>query len=87
MFPSLETKLKRYEELQQQLQDPDIVSDPNKFIPLQREMGGLAKVAKAVRGFHTLEGDIAAAREMIAEETDADAKAYAAELQRREDGA
>jgi peptide chain release factor 1 len=79
MFPSLETKLKRYEELQQQLQDPDIVSDPNKFIPLQREMGGLAKVAKAVRGFHTLEGDIAAAREMIAEETDADAKAYAAE--------
>ena len=48
MFPSLESKRKRYEELELQLQDPEIASDPNKFIPLQREHGGLAKVAKAV---------------------------------------
>ena len=79
MFPSLESKLERFEELQQQLQDPAIASDPNKFIPLQREMGGLQKVAKAVREFHELEGDISAAREMVEEETEADAKAYAEE--------
>ena len=35
MFPSLEAKLDRYEELEQQLQQPEIATDPNKFIPLQ----------------------------------------------------
>jgi peptide chain release factor 1 len=77
MFPSLEAKLKRFEELEQQLQDLQIASDPNKFIPLQREQGGLAKVARAVRAYQAVEQDIAAAREMVDEETDADAKAYA----------
>ncbi len=77
MFPSLEAKLKRYEELQQQLQDPAVASDPNKFIPLQREQGGLAKIAKAVREYHSLEEDIQAARAMAEEETDPEVKAYA----------
>lgn len=77
MFPSLETKLKRYEELELQLQDLAIASDPAKFVPLQRELGELAKVAKAVREFHRLEEEIEAARMMVDEETDTDAKAYA----------
>lgn len=77
MFPSLETKLKRYEQLEMQLQDPDVASDPNKFVPLQRELGGLAKVAKAVREYHHLEGEIEAAQMMVDEETDDDAKEYA----------
>ncbi len=79
MFPSLEAKLERYEELEQQLQSPEIASDPNRFIPIQRELGGLAKIAKAVREFHTLEGDIEAARMMVDEEADAEAAAYAQE--------
>jgi len=77
MFPSLETKLKRFEELEQQLQDPAIASHPNKFIPLQREQGGLAKVARAVRAYHALEADIEAARMMADEESDPESKAYA----------
>jgi len=77
MFPSLETKLKRYEELEQQLQNPEIASDPNKFIPLQREQGGLVKIAQAVREYHALEQEIAAAQEMLAEDGDADMQEYA----------
>jgi len=77
MFPSLLAKLKRYEELERQLQDPVVVSDPNKFIPLQREMGGLAKTAAALREFHRLQADIQAARMMLDEETDADGREYA----------
>lgn len=77
MFPSLESKLKRYEELELELQQPEIASDPNKFIPLQREHGGLSKIATAVREFHELEGEIAAAREMVDEETDEEARQYA----------
>jgi len=77
MFPSLEAKLKRYEELEQQLQDPDVLADINRLLAIQREYGGLGKVAKAVRAYHIREADIAAAREMIQDETDAEAKAYA----------
>ena len=79
MFPSLEAKLKRYEELERQLQNPEIASDPNKFIPLQREQGGLAKVAEAVRAYRALEADIEAAEAMIKEETDPESRAYAQE--------
>jgi peptide chain release factor 1 len=77
MFPSLESQLQRYDDLERQLQDPAVASDPNKFIPIQREMGGLAKVARAVRAFHKLEGDIEAARMMVDEETDAASREYA----------
>lgn len=77
MFPSLEAKLKRYEELEQQLQDPEISTDPNKFIPIQREHGSLAKIAQAVRRFHDLEADVEAAEMMVEEESDAAARAYA----------
>ncbi len=87
MFPSLQLKLKRFEELERQLQDPDVLSDTTKLIAVQREYGGLAKVAKAVREFNVLEGDIETAQAMVAEETDADSKAYAQaeldELQQR----
>jgi len=77
MFPSLEAKLKRFEELEQQLQDPEVLANIHKLLTVQREYGGLAKVAKSVREYHSLEEDIEAARMMVDEETDADAKEYA----------
>lgn len=87
MFPSLETKLKRYEELEQQLQDPEVLSDVTKMVAIQREHGGLAKVALPVREYHALEADIEVAEMMVEEETDADAREYAeaelAELKKR----
>jgi peptide chain release factor 1 len=79
MFPSLEIKLKRFEELEGQLQDPQILAVPSKMIEVQREYGGLKKVALSVRSFKRLEEDISAAREMLESETDASARAYAKE--------
>ncbi len=79
MFPSLEQKLARYEELEKQLEDPEVLTNVDQMLAIQMEMGGLAKVATAVREFHSLEGDIEAAQMMVDEETDADAKAYAKE--------
>jgi len=79
MFPSLEAKLKRYEELEMQLQNPAIISDPNKFVPLQREHGGLAKIAKAVRLFHKLVEEIETAETIVKEEKEVDTKEYAQE--------
>ena len=77
MFPSLESKLKRYEELERQLQDPAVLADVQQMLAIQREHGGLSKVAGAVRAFHRLESDIEAAELMRDEETDPDSRAYA----------
>lgn len=77
MFPSLEFKLTRYEELEQQLQDPEVIADVDRLLAIQREYGGLQKVALQVREFHKLEENIAAAQEMLDEETDPESREYA----------
>jgi peptide chain release factor 1 len=79
MFPSLEMKLKRFEELEQQLQDPAVLSNTSKLVETQREYGGLRKVAESVRGFHKLEADIAATEELVELESDPDTRKYAEE--------
>lgn len=79
MFPSLEQKFDRHEELQQQLMDPEVTSNVERMLEIQKEMGGLAKIAAAVRAFRELEGDVEAARMMVNEETDPESKAYAQE--------
>jgi peptide chain release factor 1 len=77
MYPSLESKLKRYDELEQMLQDPANSSDPAKFLPLQREQGGLIKVARAMRRYHVLKDDVESARALLEEEKDHQAREYA----------
>lgn len=79
MFPSLEQKLERYEELEKLLLDPDVLADVDRMLEIQKEMGGLAKVAAAVREYHELQENIEAAQMMVDEESDADSKAYAQE--------
>lgn len=76
-FPSLEAKLERFEELELQLQDPAVYEDSTRMIALQREHGGLNKVATAVRAHHAIVEDIEAAQMMVDEETDAESKKYA----------
>ncbi len=77
MFPSLEQKLHRYEELEKQLEDPMLLSDIDRMLEVQKEFGGLTKVAEAVRRFQSLEEDIEAAEMMVEEETDSASRAYA----------
>jgi peptide chain release factor 1 len=79
MFPSLQVKLERYEHLEQQLMDPDVISDITKLLAIQREHGGLAKVAKKIRIFNGLVEDIETAKMMVQEETNAESKEYARE--------
>ena len=77
MFPSLEAKLARFEELERQLQEPEITSRTDQFLAVQKEYGGLRKVAEAVRAFRRLEGDVEAAEAMLAEERDPAGRKYA----------
>lgn len=79
MFPSLQEKLKRYDELELQLQDPEVLCDTPKLLAIQREYGGLSKVAIKTRAFNQLEEDCVTAKEMVQEETDGTAREYARE--------
>ncbi|MEZ6067841.1 MAG: peptide chain release factor 1 [Planctomycetaceae bacterium] len=77
MFPSLEEKLRRFERLELDLQDPAVLANTARMVEAQREYGGLKKVADAVRRYHRLEADIAAAQQMVDEETDEETREYA----------
>jgi len=79
MYPSLQEKLKRYEELELQLQDPEVLANICKLLEIQREYGGLSKVALKTKKFNGLEEDIATAEEMVREESDPESKQYAQE--------
>ena len=77
LFPTLQAKLNRYEEVERLLQDQAVLSDTAKMVELQREHGGLSKVALSIREFNTLGGDMETAAEMVAGSTDAGEKEYA----------
>jgi len=77
MFPVLERQLARYEELEKQMQDPDVLMNVSRMLEIQKEMGTLTRIAAAVRKFHGLEGDIETAKMMVDEETDRESREYA----------
>ena len=76
MFPSLQAKLQRFEELEKQLSDPEVLANTNKLLGIQREYGGLAKLAVSVREYNRLREDIETTESMIHDETDPATKEY-----------
>ena len=76
-FSSLQDKLDRFEELEKELQDPSVYDNNARMVALQREHGGLSKIANSMREYLSIGADIEAAEMMVAEETDPDSKAYA----------
>lgn len=83
-FPTLQAKLAKYEDLEKQLQDPEVLANVSKMLEIQREHGGLSKIALTVRQFNSMEDDLAAAQTMLDESPDEEtaefAKAEIAEL-------
>ena len=63
---TLDDKLARYEELEKQLVDPDVLSDPARVAAAAREHGSLGRLAKKYRRFKSLNQQIAEAQELIA---------------------
>jgi peptide chain release factor 1 len=62
----LDEKLQRFEELEKQLVDPDVLSNSARLSAVAREHGSLAKLATKYRRFQQLNGQIADASEMAA---------------------
>lgn len=77
MFPVLERQFARFEELEKQLSDADVLANVPQMLEIQKEMGKLSRIAAAVRRFHVLEGDIDAAKMMVDEESEHAEREYA----------
>lgn len=64
MREMLDNKLTRFEELEQQLNDPAIMSDSSRVSAVAREHGALSKLANKYRKFKSMNEQIAELREM-----------------------
>jgi peptide chain release factor 1 len=61
----LEQKLNRYEQLEKDLVNPEVLSNPARITSVAREHGSLGKLAKKYRKFKEIHAQIAEAQEMI----------------------
>lgn len=78
MREMLEEKLARYDELERQMVDPDVVSDANRVAAVAREHGSLAKLATKYRAFKKVSEEIGELKQM-ADSHDADEREMAEE--------
>jgi peptide chain release factor 1 len=61
----LEQKLARFEQLEKDLVNPEVLSNPARITAVAREHGSLAKLVKKYRKFKQITGQIAEAQQMI----------------------
>jgi len=61
----LEEKLRRFEELEKQLVDPEVLASPQRMSAVAREHGSLARLATKYRRFKQINAQIAEALEML----------------------
>ena len=61
---TLETQLRRYEELERRMTDPEVLADGNKLSAVAREHGSLAKVMTKYRRFKGLVDEVAELKKM-----------------------
>ena len=61
----LDEKLGRFEELERQLVDPEVLANPARLTAVMREHGSLAKLATKYRRFKDLNAQIRDAMEMV----------------------
>lgn len=65
MREMLDGKLARFEELERQMTDPDVLSDSNRIAAVAREHGSLTKLATKYRRFCTLNEEVQQLKEML----------------------
>ncbi|MGB5511206.1 MAG: peptide chain release factor 1 [Woeseiaceae bacterium] len=63
----LESVQERFEEIAGLLADPDVIADQNQFRELSKEYARVSPVVRSFERYQAILGDIAAAREMIAD--------------------
>src|SRR5713226_1546490 len=79
MWQNLEQSLTRYRELEQQMADPAVIADRNRYTQAAKEHGALAKLVKPYLEFLKISDDVGHAETLAAAESDPDMRRYAEE--------
>ncbi len=69
----------RFEEIQQQITNPDIISDMKRYVKLNQEYKNLEKLINTFRDYKNLVDNIQTGKEILAEESDEDLREMARE--------
>lgn len=79
MLKRLEALYNRWKEIEQQLNDPDIMSDMKLYVKLNRDYKDLQPLVNAYLRYSKIESDMASAKEVLHKEKDEDFRAMAKE--------
>jgi peptide chain release factor 1 len=79
MWPILDVKLQRFRELEAQLADPQVASDPARFASIAKEHGSLARLIKPYQEFQQVSQAIHDAERLAADNSDPEMQAMAQE--------
>src|SRR5271165_5359592 len=79
MFERLDRIEERYEELTQALASPDIVNDSARYQKTAKAHSEVASIVEKYREYKDLQRGIAESKSLLADEKDADMRAYAQE--------
>jgi len=79
MLEKLEALYNRWQEIEQQLNDPGIMSDMKRYVKLNRDYKDLQPVVNAYLRYKKIDSDMASAKEVLHKEKDEDFRAMAKE--------
>ena len=79
MFDKLEDLLFRYEQLMQELSEPDVANDPNRFRKLMKEQNDLTPIVEAFKQYKQEKQNIEDSLMILEEESDEEMREMAKE--------
>ncbi|EMG28284.1 peptide chain release factor 1 [Listeria fleischmannii 1991] len=79
MYDRLQAVENRYDELNELLSDPDVVSDPKRLRDLSKEQSGIAETVETYRHYKEVTSQIAETKELLSEKLDDDMREMAKE--------
>lgn len=72
MFDQLESVVGRYEEVNEMLSDPEVISDTKRFMKLSKEEGNLRETVTTYLKYKEIQQGIEETEEMLREKLDAE---------------
>ena len=79
MFEKLDAMIRRYEDIGREVEEPQVLSDPDRYMRLMKEQSMLAPLADAYRRYQDCRKSIEDSEELIASESDEELRARARE--------
>ncbi|MCI5623748.1 PCRF domain-containing protein, partial [Anaerostipes sp.] len=79
MFDKLESLVDRLDTVLQELNDPDVASDPNRFRDLMKEQNDLTPIVEKFKEYQAEKQNVEESLELLDEETDEEMKELAKE--------